>query len=215
MDAEAAFQELYAYTKERMEAGGAHSFDHVERVLRLAGRIAREEGADPEVVRFAALLHDMERAAEDRGEIEDHAAASAEAARELLLERGFGPNFVERVASAVLTHRFRNDLRPESLEAQVLSDADKLDAMGALGIGRAYLFGGAHGQRLWSDAPKEERFYPGMDVSDYSPVTEYRLKLSKLKDRMLTQTGKRIADKRHAFMEAFFEELEREVRGED
>jgi uncharacterized protein len=215
MDADAAFEELYIYTKERMEAGGAHSFDHVERVLRLAGRIAREEGADPEVARFAALLHDIERAAEDRGEIEDHAVASAEEARRLLLERGFDAGFVEEVVAAILSHRFRNSLRPGSLEAKVLSDADKLDAMGALGIARAYLFGGAHGQRLWSDTPKEERFYPGMDVSDYSPVTEYRLKLSKLKDRMLTQTGKRIADKRHAFMEAFFQELEREVKGED
>ena len=87
--------------------------------------------------------------------------------------------------------------------------------MGAVGICRAYLFGGAHGQRLWSDTPKKRRFYPGMEVSDYSPVTEYRLKLSRLKDRMLTSAGKRIARKRHAFMETFFQELEKEVRGED
>ncbi|NOZ77053.1 MAG: HD domain-containing protein, partial [Euryarchaeota archaeon] len=119
MDADAAFRELYRHTKERMEAGGAHSFDHVERVLRLAGRIAGEEGADPEVVRFAALLHDIERGAEDRGEVEDHAAASADVACRLLLERGFDAGFAQEVAACILTHRFRNDLRPESLEARV------------------------------------------------------------------------------------------------
>lgn len=215
MDLDTAFSELLKITRGRMEQGGAHSFDHVERVIHLANRIAIEEEADTDVVRFAALLHDIERDAEDRGEIEDHAVGSADTARTLLGERNFPAEFIDRVASSIHTHRFRNDHKPLSREAEVLSDADKLDASGALGIGRAYLFGGKHGQRLWSDGPKEERFFPGMDVSDYSPVTEYRLKLSKLKDRMLTESGKKIAERRHRFMEVFFEELGKEVKGED
>ncbi len=212
---EKIFQELYELVRREMSAGGAHSFDHVERVLALAERIAREEGADVEVVRFAALLHDIERAREDRGEVECHAIASAERAKRLLLERGVDIRFAERVAECIRSHRFRGSATPKSLEAKVLSDADKLDATGAVGIARAYLFGGKHGQRVWEEEPKKERFYPGMRAEEYSPRTEYELKLSRLKDRMYTRAGRRIAERRSRFMKLFFEELEREVKGED
>jgi uncharacterized protein len=209
------FQELYEYVRREMEAGGAHAFDHVERVLKLAVRLALEEGADLEVVRFAALLHDIERAREDKGEVDCHAVASAERARQLLLERGLSEEFARRVAECIRSHRFRKNEEPKSLEAKVLSDADKLDATGAVGIARAYLFGGRYGQRLWEEEPKKKRFYPGMNAEEYSPRTEYELKLSKLKDRMFTASGRRIAERRSRFMKLFFEELEREVKGED
>ena len=215
MSYEAVFAELYELVKREMSAGGAHGFEHVERVLRLAGRIAREEGADIEVVRFAALLHDLERRMEDSGEVSCHAVASAERAEKLLKERGLSEEFIERVAECIRSHRFRGNIAPVSLEAKVLSDADKLDATGAVGIARAYLFGGRYGQRVWEAEPRRERFYPGMRGEDYSPRTEYELKLSRLKERMYTSTGRRIAEKRSSFMKLFFDELEREVRGED
>ncbi|GBE55315.1 hypothetical protein BMS3Bbin15_01488 [archaeon BMS3Bbin15] len=69
-------------------------------------------------------------------------------------------------------------------------------------------------ERVWEEKPKNERFYPGMDVSEYSPRTEYVLKLSKLKEKMFTETGRKLAEGRHRFMELFFEELESEVRGD-
>ncbi|WP_456474800.1 HD domain-containing protein, partial [Candidatus Pyrohabitans sp.] len=190
MSLDEVFQELYEQVRVEMGAGGAHDFDHVERVLKLAVRIAREEGASIEVVRFAALLHDIERAREDKGEVECHALASAERAKQLLLERGLSEEFAERVAECIRSHRFRRNTTPESLEAKVLSDADKLDATGAVGIARAYLFGGAHGQRVWEVEPKKERFYPGMRASEYSPRTEYELKLARLKQRMFTASGR-------------------------
>ncbi|NOZ59964.1 MAG: HD domain-containing protein [Euryarchaeota archaeon] len=214
METERVFRELYDLVRAEMEDGGAHDFDHVERVLRLAVRIAEEEGADVEVVRFAALLHDLERAREDRGEVECHATASAERAERLLLERGLSREFAARVAECIRSHRFRKGLHPESIEARVLSDADKLDATGAVGIARAYLFGGKYGQRVWEEEPKDVRFYPGMRGAEYSPRTEYELKLSRLRERMFTATGRRIAEHRSRFMELFFEELEKEVRGE-
>jgi uncharacterized protein len=215
MNYDSAFEELYKLVKREMSTGGAHDFEHVERVLALAERLAEEEGANLEVVRFAALLHDIERAREDRGEVPCHAIASAARAKKLLLERGMKEEFVERVAECIISHRFRNNTVPESLEAKVLSDADKLDATGAVGIARAYLFGGKYGQRVWEEEPKEKRFYPGMKGCEYSPRTEYELKLSKLAERMFTTSGKRIAERRCRFMKLFFEELEREVKGED
>ncbi len=207
------FEELKEYVKREMGYGGAHGFDHVERVLTLAERIAREEGADLDVVRYAALLHDIDRAKEDRGEVECHARSSSEHARRLLGSYGFPNEFIERVCSCILAHRFKSG-KAESLEERVLSDADKLDAMGAVGIARAYLFGGAYGECVWEDEPKKERFFPGKPAWQYSPRTEFELKLSKLKDRMLTQTGRRLAEERHRFMVEFFKELELEVKGE-
>src|SRR5512133_2972737 len=129
----------------RLYEGGAggHDFDHVLRVLNLALRIGEAEGADLAVVRTAALLHDVAES-QDR---EAHHLLGAQRARELLSEQPAG--FVEAVAHAIASHRFRADPAPHTLEAQVLSDADKLDAIGAIGIGRAFAYAGAHGSALW------------------------------------------------------------------
>jgi putative nucleotidyltransferase with HDIG domain len=131
-------------------ADAVHDFDHVLRVLALAERIGRAEGADLEIVRTAALLHDAGReGAEAQGL--DHAAFAAARAREILT--GQPREKVEAVAHAVAAHRFRAEPEPVTLEAQVLFDADKLDAIGAVGVARAFAYGGARGQRLW--APTE------------------------------------------------------------
>jgi uncharacterized protein len=200
----------------------AHDFDHIRRVLRLAERIARAEGADLGIVRAAALLHDIARQEEAP---DDHAEASARRAYNLLVARGVPEGRAQAVAEAIRQHRFRRQNResptadaPMSLEAQVLYDADKLDASGAVGVARAYLYGGLRGQRLWSDVPADAAIDPHDPTqlpADHTPVREFVVKLSKLKDTMHTGTGRRIAEGRHAVMVAFFERLGREVRGED
>jgi uncharacterized protein len=124
----------------------SHDFDHVLRVLALAERIARAEGGDLEVVRAAALLHDIGRA-EEEATGGDHAAIGAARAREILA--GHPPEKVEAVAAAIASHRFRSGPPPATPEARALFDADKLDAMGAIGVARAFARAGAHGQRLW------------------------------------------------------------------
>lgn len=213
MDYDLVFNELYGYVKNIL-SGGAHGFDHVERVLKLGRMIALKEGADTQVVRFAALLHDIAREEEDRGEIEDHAEAGAEGAAELLGKYGMPEEFIKKVASCIMTHRFKNGITPQSLEGKVLSDADKLDAAGAVGIARAYLQGGRHGQKVWEDRVKDVRFESGMEGSDYSARTEYVLKLSKLKDKMFTKSGREMEQSRSEFMDGFFLELEKEIKGE-
>lgn len=189
-------------------AESGHDFDHVLRVLALAERIAREEGADVEVVRAAALLHDLGRA-EERATGRDHAQIAAERAREILA--GHPPAQVEAVVHAILAHRFRTGPAPETPEARALFDADKLDAIGAIGVARAYAHAGARGQRLW--VPLERARAEGEEAAEYTPVHEFVVKLSRLRDAMTTDTGRAIAAARHAFMLTFFQQLESEVEG--
>ena len=208
---------MIAITEARRYYEGAdaiHDFDHVLRVLALAERIGRAEGAAMEIVQTAALLHDVGRAqAEARGL--DHAACAAQQAREILA--GQPAAKVEAVAHAIAAHRFRTQPEPATLEAQVLFDADKLDAIGAVGVARAFAYGGAHGQRLW--APMESVDVTrwkneGDDPHAHTPVHEFVVKLSRLKERLFTATGRAIAEERHATMVAFFERFDAEVRGE-
>jgi uncharacterized protein len=190
-------------------ADAVHDFDHVLRVLALAERLAREEGADLEIVHTAALLHDVARVREGRLLV-DHAAAGADVARQLLAH--YPADRVEAVAHAIAAHRFRSGPAPQTVEAKVLHDADKLDAIGAVGVARAFAFGGHEGQRLWATVP------PGYAESaatrhEHTPVHEYHLKLLKIQDRLLTESARRLARERHEFMVAFFERLEQEVCG--
>ena len=192
----------------------AHDFDHVRRVTRLAVRIAQAEGADVDVVRAAALLHDVPLPAGTR---QAHHLAAAEFARSYLMERwGKDPETLARldnVVHAIEAHRFRDQsIRPQTLEAECLYDADKLDSIGAIGVGRAFAFAGSHDSRLWTeswrDVPAEDAKPTG---ADYTPVHEYVYKLRRLLATLHTETAKELAERRHVFMEAFFKELDDEM----
>jgi uncharacterized protein len=190
-------------------AESSHDFDHVLRVLALAERIARQEGGDLEVVRAAALLHDVARA-EEEATGADHALVGAERAREILA--GHPPEKVEAVATAIAAHRFRSGPPPATPEARALFDADKLDALGAIGIARAYAHAGARGRQLW--VPPRVAASQDDGTLDHTPVHEFVVKLSRLPDVMTTATGRAIAEERYAFMAQFFARLEAEIRGE-
>lgn len=195
------------------ESDAAHDFDHVLRVLALVQRIGPAEGANMRVLEIATLLHDIGRNEEIRSGV-DHALVGAERARPLLLEWGYDEDEVEAAAQAIACHRFRNNHVPETLEAQILYDADKLDAIGAIGIGRAYAYAGRTGQRLWSPVPAGARATRHIDPAAHSPVIEFTVKLSLLAGTLFTKTARSLARERHAFMVAFFERLQAEVRGE-
>ena len=195
----------------------AHGFDHVLRVLRLAERIGTHEDADPEIVRAAVLLHDIGRAEEERtGQC--HAEIGAQRAREIL--RGNPVDEIEAVAQAIRDHRFRDGREPHTLEGKVLHDADKLDAIGAVGIARAYAVAGANGQHLWAEVAESyvqrplETARADLHSEEHTPIHEYHFKLSKLRERMYTDLGRQMAVDRHSFMEAFFQRLGCEVTGE-
>mgnify|MGYP006293348759 FL=1 len=209
--------ELYTVAEEARRkfegAKGSHDWEHTERVLRLAETLARTEGADLEVVRLAAVLHDIGRAEEDNlSGGADHAERGAVLARELLARHGAPDALIAAVVHCIAAHRFRKGPDPETPEARVVFDADKLDAIGAVGVGRAFLFAGEVGAKLHNPRPDIE------DTPPYGPedtaYREYCVKLRRVRDRMRTAAGRRLADGRHAFMASFFARLDREVSGE-
>ena len=195
-------------------AESGHDFDHVLRVCALAERLARAEGADLEIVRAAALLHDIARADEDATGSGDHAQMAAERAHALLLARGAPSARADAVAHAIAAHRFRGSTAPQTLEAKILFDADKLDSIGAIGIARAYAISGVLNQRLWSEVAPDTVATRDQHNSNHTAVAEFVVKLSKVRERVHTAAARQIADERHAYMADFFARLGREVRGE-
>ena len=193
-------------------AKGSHAWDHTLRVSRLCAHIGPLEDTDMTVLLCAACLHDIGRYKQDETEGElCHAEEGTEMAKPIVEKLSLTDRQRENVLHAIATHRFRKGCAPTTIEAKILFDADKLDAIGAIGVARAFLFAGEIGARLHN---------PEMDLSKTESYTredtgyrEYKVKLIHIKDRMLTTEGKRIAQKRHEFMEAFFEQLQAEYEG--
>lgn len=195
-----------------------HGFDHILRVYYLAEKIAQAEGADLEIVRAASLLHDSKGSIPtgDGGERMEHQIASAEYAAEVLKAEGWPSERIRAVQHAIRAHRFRHaGERPETLEAQCLFDADKLDALGAIGVARVIAFSTQAGQPLWVE-PSEQFLTTGekMMGEPHSAYHEYLYKLSKIKDQMFTYTGRKLAIERSTFMQTYFSQLNAETRGE-
>ena len=193
-------------------ARGSHDWDHTQRVYNLCMHIGQVEGADLEALEIAAYLHDVGRSYEDesRGAV-CHAEKGAEITRNLLAGYPISDERKENIIHCIRSHRFRGNHQPESLEANVLFDADKLDAIGAVGIARAFLFAGEVGAKLHNPyvQPEDTEPYSEEDTG----YREYKLKLSRIRDRMLTAEGRRMAEERHAFMEMFFHRLTEEYEG--
>jgi uncharacterized protein len=192
---------------------GSHDWDHTERVFNLCRHLGAVEGADPDVLGPAALLHDIGREHQDRSKgLVCHAELGAGLAREILLRYGLAPGVIDHVVHCIETHRFRGRRVPASLEAKVLFDADKLDSIGAVGIGRAFLFAGEVGARLHN---REVDEHPsGAYTREDTAYREFIVKLRRVKDRMLTDEGRRMAEERHLFMVAYFDRLNRETAGD-
>jgi uncharacterized protein len=188
-----------------------HDKYHIERVYNLALRIAHEEKADTDTIKAAVLLHDIARAQEDEGKIDDHASEGAKMARKILTEVDFPKQKIPNVIHCIETHRFRKRLPPKTLEAQILQDADRLDIIGAIGIARVFTRGG------WSNTPihdpkiKPKKQYDGKSETSTNHVQE---KLLEIKDTINTRTAKKIAEERHAYVEQFLERLLKEWKAE-
>lgn len=193
-------------------AKGSHDWEHTERVYNLCMHIGKEEKADIEILKLSAILHDIGREYQDKtnGRV-CHAEKGALLARELLGKHAMDKERIDKVIHCIECHRFRGDRIPQSKEAKVLYDADKLDSIGAVGIGRAFLFAGEVGAQLHNIGVDPEKTKPY--TKEDTAYREFMVKLKKVKDKMLTKEGKRIAEERHAFMEEFFDRLNKEVEG--
>lgn len=196
------------------DSNGSHDWYHTKRVYDLCMKIGKAEGANLDILGISAYLHDIGRPFQDKskGKI-CHAEKGAELASEILSRLNLSAQDKSNIIHSIRTHRFRGKNVPESLEAKVLFDADKLDSIGAVGIGRAFLFAGEVGATLHNPyiAPEDCESYSKNDTC----YREYRIKLIKVKDRILTKEGYRIALERHRFMESFFERFLIEYSGSD
>jgi uncharacterized protein len=207
---EEVFQDIRNRTEEFFRHSH-HDKSHVERVYNLALRIAQKEDADLEVIKAAVLLHDIARAMEDEGKIEDHALESAKMATKILEEVDFPKKKAARVISCIETHRFKKGLQPQSLEAKILQDADRLDIIGAIGIARVFARSG------WSNLPIYNPEIPPKgeyDGKSFTAINHIHEKILKVKDSVNTKTAKEIAKERHRFVEQFLKRFLKEWNGE-
>jgi len=188
-----------------------HSKAHVERVYNMAVRIGVEENADLDVLKAAALLHDIARAMEDEGKIDDHAAEGAKMARVILEGADFPRQKVEEVINCIEAHRFRGNSEAKSLEAKILRDADRLDIIGAIGLARVFALGGWANLPMHDPSVPPKGKYDGRSATSINHIYE---KILKARDSMNTRTARRIAEGRHGFVEEFLDRFLREWDGE-
>jgi uncharacterized protein len=198
-------------------ASGCHDWTHVERVRALALHIGKKEGADLFVIEVAVLLHDIGRKAEMKSKgLFCHAEKGAQTAKTILKKLGLVENEIENIAHCILAHRYRKLNAPETIEAKVLFDADKLDSIGAIGIARAFLFAGNAGSNNLYTGKETELAKDGKDHSytkEDSALLEYHIKLKFIYKRVLTKEGKKIAKERHKFMTEYFARFNKEIKG--
>lgn len=189
----------------------AHDAQHVYRVLHSALVIAQSyPQTDLDVLIAACLLHDIGRREQFADPGVCHAQAGSEKAYRFLLEKGHSQEFASRVRSCILTHRFRKSMPPESLEAKILFDADKLDVTGAIGIARTLMYKGDMAEPLYHVLP-DGSISDGTEDTQPSFFREYKFKLEKLYDRFFTEEGARLARQRQSAAIAYYESLYREV----
>lgn len=203
-----------------------HGYDHIVRVYKIAEQLAAAEGADVEIVRAAALLHDVQETegkggqgadvppqeSKEPAQRSDHHRFAAKFTQQILEAEGWAEERITAVQHCILAHRFRDDTEhPVTLEAQILYDADKLDAIGAIGAARAIAFAIMEGKPIYTKPSdlfnQEGKLQPGETHSAYH---EYIYKLCKISDRVFTTSGKVLAGQRHRVMSEFFEQLESE-----
>jgi len=193
-------------------APGSHDWEHTLRVSRLCERIGAAEGVDMDVLRVAAYLHDIGRSHQDasNGAV-CHAEIGAQMAKPIVTALPLTEKQKENIVHCIRSHRFRGNHAPKTAEAKVLFDADKIDAIGAVGVARAYLFAGEVGARLHNPDINAEEAEPYS--KDDTGFREYKVKLCNIRYRILTEEGRRLANERHDFMERFFKRFIKEYEG--
>jgi uncharacterized protein len=210
------------------EKDSTHDIDHVMRVYNLAMIIAKtENNIDMDVLRAGVLLHDIGGAKESNdssGQI-DHAVIEAEMAKPILEDFGFSEEKIKHIQSCILSHRYRTDNKPETIEAKIVNDADKLDAVGAIGIARSFSWVGKHQAKIYKKVDNiedyaKENLTEGkingriIDKSKHSIHINYETKEKFLLENLYTETAKKIGEVRLKYYKDFLDRLDREVIGE-
>lgn len=190
-----------------------HDWWHIDRVVRMALHLSEVEGADRSVVHLAALLHDVA----DHKLNDGDEKKGLERVRAFLEREGLDTSTIQKVLTIISEVSYRGagvETPATTLESKCVQDADRLDAIGAIGIARAFTFGGAHNRPMYDPAisPKEHASFDDYKKRDGTTINHFHEKLLLLKDRMQTDEGRRIADERHDFIKEFVVRFEKETR---
>lgn len=190
----------------------AHDKEHIYRVLYHALDIAKTEAnVDYDVLIAACLLHDIGRKEQYENPGVCHAMAGGEKAYAFLIKHGFDGEYAEHVKQCIQSHRYRKNNRPQSLEAKILFDADKLDVAGAVGVARTLLYQGIVSDPLYTVLP-DGTISDGASDTAPSFFREYKFKLERLHERFYTDKAAAIAKERHAAAFSFYNSLLEEVK---
>ena len=199
------------------EESSGHDIYHLRRTLNIALTIQEKEGGDRLVVAVSAFLHDIHRIIQKETGIFCSPKDSLPKVKELLDLTSLGEAQKGKILHCIEYHEeydFSHEGKTVSdIETQILQDADNLDAIGAIGIGRTFAFGGANGVTMWDPERPVDR--EAFDESEHDPSTihHFHSKLLKLKNNMNTATAKGMAEERHRFMELFLQEFLDEWNG--
>lgn len=203
--------------KDFSKEGSGHDIYHLKRVLNLALLLQKEEGGDKLVIAVAAFLHDLHRIMEKETGKFRTPKDSLPKIKKLLDKIKLSNEQINKILHCVEFHEeygfSKKGKTVSDIETLVIQDADNLDAIGAIGIGRTFAFGGAHSVNMWVPESPFKRKYFNENKKDVSTIHHFYSKLLKLKDNMNTKTGRNLANKRHKFMELFLKEFFDEWRG--
>jgi uncharacterized protein len=213
-------QQVQAALDQEEPGDASHDYEHIVRVFALAETLQKREGGDLPTIWAAVAFHDIGQERERRNG-GDHALIGAEMAGDLLAGTMFPQQSIPAVQQAIRDHRMTGGIIPQSLEGRILYDADKIDCLGAIGIGRLYCITGRYNQKIYTPVPDDisEPVDPLVVRQlrrrpDYSPSIEFQLLFGNLPERMTTKAGRELALERYDYMAEFFQRLRLEVAGD-
>jgi len=186
-------KQIEMFVREHLHAL-SHGFDHTRRVYNLCLHIGQVENAELKSLLPAALLHDIGRDLEEHLGA-DHAESAEYLAKDFLKQINYPKNYIEPIFEAIKSHRASNETTPQTVEARILSDADKLDSLGAIGIARVFTFGGSRGR----------------DV--IGTIAYFKSRLQRVQAQLFTETAKRIAAERLTYTSSFLKKMSEEDAG--
>lgn len=202
----------------------AHNFDHVMRVYNLALHLAENEEVDLDVIEAAALLHDIggKKEVDDPTGKTDHAIESSKMAEPILNNLGYSKDKIKHIQDCIISHRYRTENKPQTKEAKIVFDADKLETVGAIGIARAFVWVGRNNAHIYKNADIDEYAKKNLggkingriqDKTKHSPQINWETKDKYILNYLYTEKAKQVAKERMIFSENFFKRLENEING--
>ncbi|HCH0956189.1 TPA: HD domain-containing protein [Vibrio parahaemolyticus] len=204
------FEPLFLeFMQQEMQVDAAHDIEHVKRVVKTAKQLCDEENADIAIVLPAAYLHDCFTYPKDHPNRKQSSAIAAKKAIAYLESIQYPQHYHDAIAHAIEAHSFSANIRPNTLEAQIVQDADRLDALGAIGVTRCIQVSTHFNAQLYNN---NDMFAKERELNDKQfTVDHFQTKLFKIVDTMNTESAKLEANKRKAFMQTYLKQLYDEV----